>query len=146
MARIFKLVGIAFGIGIGLALVSVVAHTGGEPSKPLSLPEKPSVPDTPRLKAGVGYDGSNIVVANLMDFDIVDVSLYLDPGIISSGFSYGYRRIKRHSAVLIPSAHFQKYNGVRFNPFKDEPSIMRITARNATGAFFKTTESVKALR
>lgn len=113
------------------------------------VPTTPPAPvaseDRPRLVADVRFSGGMIGVANLGDFDWVNVQFVLNPSLLSGGYSYGLKALKKRSYKLIPAADFTKHNGVGFSLLRDEPDTMKITCQDAKGNDYFDVVEVRAI-
>ena len=126
----------------------MATDTAAPKAEPLAkkTPEKKEPPKLPPFNVGVGFTGTQFAIVNLNDFDMLDVSLYIDPGFLESGYSCGVARIKKKDMVSIGAMLFQKDNGSRFNPFTQEPRHMKVTCRDRKGNDHWAFEMIRAIR
>jgi hypothetical protein len=97
------------------------------------------------IKMGVGFTGSKFGVINLSGRDLINVDIALNPGFMSLGYGIRVRKLKNRGHVELRPSEFQKDNGMRFDPRREEPSYVRIEATDAEGVKYFAMETVKSL-
>ena len=128
------------GLICGLVALCWFSDIGGCSSGPSSY--TPPASKSVSLNAAVSFTGSQFVVTNADAFAWRNVTLNINSGILSSGYTYKTARLDPASMYTVGAMQFADGHGVRFDPVTMKPLTFGISAdtpggRGHYGAEFK---------
>lgn len=85
------------------------------------------------INAWIKFDGINLTVENLDNFDWYNVIIRINPGFFKSGYVHKISKISSTEKVKIPINEFAKSDGLRFNPLITKIMNIEITCKTENG-------------
>lgn len=93
-----------------------------------TAPAQPAKPAEPPLSAEVSFTGTQFVISNTGADNWDDVTLMIDPGVLSDGFSLEVAGLGAKKQYSVGALQFADGDGKRFNPLQQKPRRFRIRA------------------
>lgn len=131
----------AFTALFGAALIYVAATKEDRaeytPAAPVATVVKPPGPE--HLAVGVVFDGIQVGITNLDDFDWTECEFQINPHGFTGGYSFGTAIIKAHSSGVVDANRFTESDGLRFDPSTHAVNLLTVACKTPYGQLTKVT-------